>query len=230
MKRILILVEGFTEERFIKKLLLPHFGHECYLQPVVIKTRRDDTGRTHKGGYVTYAKFKREVQNLLRDSSAALVTTMVDYHALANDFPGIDEARQMPSVKRAVEYVEQQVASDINHPRFLPYLSAPQIEALLFSDVETLYNLLRASCPQLNEKILQRHAKVDPEEIDAQNPPSHILRNACTEFVKFEHTVMIAQATGLAKIRQRCAHFNKWLSRLEAICEDEETYGGDEAS
>lgn len=229
MKRILILVEGFTEERFVNELLQPHFGHGCYLQPVVIKTRRDDTGRTDKGGYVTYAKFRREVQNLLRDSGAALVTTMVDYHGLADDFPGIHEARKMPSVKQAVEYVEQQVASDISSPRFLPYLSAPQIEALLFSDVEALCELLRAECPQLNEKILRRHANADPEEIDAQNPPSHILRDACTEFVKFEHTVMAAQAIGLVKIRQKCAHFDQWLSQLEVICEDEETYSEGEA-
>lgn len=134
MKRILILAEGFTEERFVRGLLQPHFGDGCYLQPVVIETRRDDTGHAHRGRYVTYAKFKREVQNLLRASSAALVTTMVDYHGLANDFPGIDEARKMPSVRQAVEYVEQQVAGDISDSRFLPYLSAPEIEALLFRD------------------------------------------------------------------------------------------------
>ncbi|MDW8322374.1 MAG: DUF4276 family protein, partial [Armatimonadota bacterium] len=66
------------------------------------------------------------------------------------------------------------------------------------------------------------------EEIDDRNPPSRILRDACAGFVKFEHTVMVAQAIGLAKIRQKCAHFDQWLSRLEAICEGEAAYGENE--
>lgn len=65
MKRILLLVEGFTEERFVNEILQPYLDDKCLLVPVLIKTRRDDTGHAYKGGYVNYAQFKKQIQNLL---------------------------------------------------------------------------------------------------------------------------------------------------------------------
>lgn len=218
MKKILLLVEGFTEERFVNEILQPYFDCACFLTPVLVRTRRDDTGHAHKGGYVTYAQFKRQILNLLRDSSAAMVTTMVDYHALASDFPGKETARNLRPLKQAVDHIEQQVSEDIRDKRFLPYLSCPQIEALLFADVEVLRARLSALCPKLSSG-LSLPSVSDPEEINAQNPPAKLLSDACPNFVKSEHTIEIAKEIGLEVILQRCAHFRQWVEKLRTVCE-----------
>lgn len=218
MKKILLLVEGFTEERFVNEILQPHLGDNCFLTPVLVKTRRDDTGRAHKGGYVTYAQFKKQILNLLRDSSAAVVTTMIDYHALASDFPGKETVRELRSLKQAVDHIEQQISEDISDERFLPYLSCPQIEALLFADVEVLRTRLSAVCPKLDMRRLPKSTP-NPEEINAQNPPAKLLLDACPNFVKSEHTIYIAKEIGLEKILQRCTRFRQWVEKLRAMCE-----------
>lgn len=217
MKRILLLVEGFTEERFVNEILQPYLDDKCLLVPVLIKTRRDDTGHAYKGGYVTYAQFKKQIQNLLQDSSAALVTMMMDYQALPSDFPGKETAQTLTSVKQSAKHIEQRVSEDIPDARFLPYFSCPQIEALLFADMTTLRAQLRAICPKLNINRL-RKPPTDPEEMDMQHPPAQLLFEVCPDFVKLEHTISIAKAIGLEAILKRCTHFRQWVEKLSLVC------------
>jgi hypothetical protein len=85
MKKILLSVEGQTEESFVKQLLQPLFGTECFLQPVVLTTSRSPQGKAYKGGGGTYAKIRDEVQRLCRDTSAVVITTMYDFYGLLVD-------------------------------------------------------------------------------------------------------------------------------------------------
>jgi len=67
LKRVLILVEGYTEERFVKRVLIPEFSeHELYFYPTILVTKRVKDGSSFKGGVTNYAKFKNDVTRLLR--------------------------------------------------------------------------------------------------------------------------------------------------------------------
>ena len=91
MKRILILVEGQTEETFVRDLLMPHLAQfGIYPTPVLVETKRDETGLKYKGGVSNYRKIKRDVMRLLHDTNAVAVTTMLDFYGLPHDFPGRD--------------------------------------------------------------------------------------------------------------------------------------------
>jgi len=60
MVKVLILVEGQTEEGFIKNILGPHlhqFG--VYLVVILLTTKRVNNGVNFKGGIVSYAKIKQ---------------------------------------------------------------------------------------------------------------------------------------------------------------------------
>lgn len=89
MKQVLILAEGQTEEVFINMVLSSHFEPlDIHLQPVIIETSRSPTGRKHKGGVSSYSSIKKDVQRLLGNTHAHLVTTMPDYYGLPEGFPG----------------------------------------------------------------------------------------------------------------------------------------------
>jgi len=81
MNKVLISVEGQTEETFLREVLQPHFGVSLFLQPVVLKTRRVPGRPMDRGGSVSYTRVKRELLSLLGDNSAAAVTTMYDLGA-----------------------------------------------------------------------------------------------------------------------------------------------------
>ena len=89
MSKVLILVEGQTEETFVRECIGPYFyGKGVYFVAKVLTTSTTRSGPDCKGGVTSYGKIKRDLPRLLRDSSAACVTTMIDFYGLPKDFPG----------------------------------------------------------------------------------------------------------------------------------------------
>ena len=132
MKKVLVLVEGQTEEFFIKKILSHHLEKKnIFITPTILATKRVKSGPDFKGGIISYTRVKRELIRLLGDTSAGLVTTMFDMNGLPHDFPGKSDASGTP-LKR-VKYIEQVFDGDINDSRFLSYISLHEFESLLFS-------------------------------------------------------------------------------------------------
>ena len=111
MTKILILVEGQTEEAFVKNLLSPHLKNfSVRAVPVIVATKRLLTGDKMRGGYVPYGRLRSEILRLLNDSSSTCVTTMLDYYGLAPEFPG----RQSPAGKTPHEKVVSVLSCDEN--------------------------------------------------------------------------------------------------------------------
>jgi hypothetical protein len=89
MKRVLMLVEGQTEETFVKELLAPHLWALGVAPiPTLAVTKRVKSGPNFKGGLVSYGQARNQVVRLLGDKDAAAVTTMFDLNGLPDDFPG----------------------------------------------------------------------------------------------------------------------------------------------
>lgn len=219
MKKVLIYVEGQTEETFIRDVLRPHLNPKgVYPVPILARTRRTRSGDVFKGGVITYGRVRREVLRLLQDASAALVTTMMDYYGLPSDFPGRDRLPAGDPYRR-VAFLEEAFAQDIGHPRFLPFLTLHEFEALLFAQPDQLAALF----PRVREKDLQRLidevSGLGPEEIDEgpdTHPAARILR-CFPEYRKALHGPLIASRIGLSTIRGKCPHFHEWVSRLESL-------------
>jgi len=211
-----ILVEGQTEETFVRDVLGPHLlGFRLHLNPVVVSTKRVKSGLKFKGGVTDYAKVRRELRRLLNDSSAVAVTTMIDYYGLPDDFPGVASLPRSRTCYSRVEHLENALAADIHDRRFLPYFSLHEFEALLFV------------APQLIETAVEEKGVADrlaalaasPEEVDdgPDTHPAARLFAVAPRYRKAVHGPLIAGRIGLSGMRPRCPHLDVWVSRLESL-------------
>lgn len=218
MKRVLVLVEGQTEERFVKDVLCPHLLPRGIVTiPKVATTKRVKRGPDFKGGITDYRKVANDLHRLLHDTNAVSVTTFIDYYGLPSDFPGID-SRPSGSAYDKARHIETEWKRGIDNPRFNPYLMVHEFEALLFAKPEELGRALYQSdmLPEL-EKI--RNGFPTPEDIN-DNPitaPSKRIAGLCPGYQKTLHGPLITQRIGLEIIRRECRHFDDWLTWLEGL-------------
>ena len=216
MSKVLILVEGQTEETFVREVLAPHLaGRGVYPIARLATTKRVKSGSDFKGGIVSYGKFRNDIIRLLGDTSAALVTTMVDFYGLPMDFPG---RRSMPtsSCYDQVAYLEQEIHTDIGHPRFLPYLSLHEFEAMLFVGPAKIDGAFPGTNRRAELVAIKEQFR-SPEEIDddPRTAPSKRIEAIFPGYQKPLHGPLIILEIGIEQIRAECPHFGNWLVELE---------------
>lgn len=219
MKYIFVLTEGETELRFVDALLSPYFiPMQCYLNPIAIHTGYADTGAPYKGGVPPYPRFKQQVMKLLNNPTVNLVTTMIDLYKIPPSFPGVVDLVNDTNPYSRVRNIEKALEDDVGDARFVAYLSLHDYEALLFADIDITLESLKEAHGNIDSKPLLSKRRIPPEEINAQSPPSHLVRQACPKYRKPVDGVLIAQKITLPVMRQKCPHFHEWLTKLEALC------------
>jgi hypothetical protein len=219
LTRVYALVEGQTEETFIQRVLEPHLRNlGVYLTPILVMTKRVKDGRKFKGGVSRYATVRKDLQRLLADRNARAVTTMIDYYGVPEDFPGHASLPRAGSCYDRVAHLEASLRSDLDDPRFRPYLSLHEFEALLLSAPEMIGSVLpeRSFADRLAEDIRGFRS---PEEIDdgpETHPAARILRLA-PPYRKTVHGPLAVERIGLSAIRRSCSHFDEWVTWLEGL-------------
>lgn len=218
MRKLFVLVEGQTEEAFVREVLTFHLNEfGIALEPVLLKTKRTKSGLTFKGGFTSYGRARNDVLSLLRDSSVVAVTTMMDFYGLPADFPGCATCPPGSAYAR-VQYLQQRWADNIGYPRFLPFLVLHEFEALLFVDTTAIAKVLPGYSVAGPLAVVRQQVN-SPEEIDEgpqTHPSAHILRYA-PAYQKAVDGPLIALESGLASIRQQCPHFDAWVTSLEQL-------------
>ncbi|MDD9856417.1 MAG: DUF4276 family protein [Gammaproteobacteria bacterium] len=217
-KTILILVEGQTEERFVKDVLNPELPGLWFV-PTIVVTKEVVSGPNKKGGMTSYTKFKRDLFRLLKNTDK-IITTMVDYYRLPDDFPGMENRPENASPEDRVTHVEQQICLDLSKPKnFLPYLSLHEFEACLFSSSTVLPKTVIATHPQ-EEKFRKMCEAVETPEMMNERPnqsPSKRILSIFPEYNKVIHGSTAAKRIGLENIRRACPHFDSWLHSLKKM-------------
>ncbi|WP_375755394.1 DUF4276 family protein [Corallococcus exercitus] len=219
MKRVLILVEGQTEETFVREVLAPYvLSRGLALIPRLVVTKYVKEGGSFKGGVPQYALVQGDLRRLLGDTGASCVTSMLDYYGLPKDFPGLS-TRPSGNCYARVEHVERAFAEDIRHPRFLPYLALHEFEAMLFADPSRCS--LSFTPDEIAKLQIIRAGVPSPEEINEHpdTAPSKRVLAVSPGYQKTLHGPLAVMDIGLAAIRAACPHFAQWLSKLEALAE-----------
>ena len=104
MARLLIHVEGETEETFVNELLADHlynYGYEIVSARIIGNARL----RERRGGIRAWSTVKKDILNHLKEDSDCLATTMVDYYGLPQTgdraWPGRAEAGKLPFAQKS---------------------------------------------------------------------------------------------------------------------------------
>jgi len=216
----MILVEGQTEERFVKDVLGPEFwGKELYFHPTILVTKRVKDGPNFKGGVTSFAKFENDARRLLQSAGNVLVTTLLDYYRLPTDFPGMSSRPWRGTPVQRVIHVERAIGDHFKSPgNFLPFLALHEFEAWLFSSPSELPRVMTE--PRKQSEFEAIRASVDtPEDINERPDfaPSKRIEALFPAYKKTLHGPTAAGRIGLEKIRSECPHFDGWLKRLESF-------------
>lgn len=215
MSRVLVSVEGQTEEALAVQVLQPHLARfGVWLQPVIVSTKQFANGFKFKGGLAKWDKAARDIRRLLADTDAKLITTMYDFYALPDDTPGMDDRDLYAAGEDRVQHVERAIQTHFSDRRFLPYLSLHELEALvLAAPIDVLETAATASATADVGPLV---GLGDPELVNENDPPSKRILECWPEYAKPIDGPAIIARVGLSNIRARCPHFDTWLTTLEA--------------
>ena len=220
MTRLLMLVEGQSEEAFVKQTLAPWLA-ACgvFVQgPIVLWTKRLPAGGGHRGGVGSWEQVRKSLAPLLRDGDA-WVTTLLDFYGLPDDLPGFAECKGQGTAHEQVTNVQAEMAGAFEHrPRFLPFLALHELEAWMFAEpaIVSAHFGSPAIAARLAAEIPNQGG---PEDIN-HGPTSHPsvrLSRHCPSYKKTSDGPTVLAKIGIPAIRARCPHFDGWLARLEAL-------------
>ena len=224
MTRLYVVVEGQTEEAFIKAVIAPHLlltAIEVY--PIIVATKLERTGRKHRGGG-HWQLWRRDIRRVCGEQKRdARVTTMFDLYGLPPDFPGLDTHRHEADTRVRCEKLEQAMQVDIDDWRFIPYLQRHEFEALVLAGLPELEKLLDHPADLAGLGRLRADVgPLTPEDVDdgPETAPSKRLGRfipAYNRGGKVLYGELVTEGTGIAVLRSLCPRFGDWIGKLEAL-------------
>ena len=231
--RLLILVEGPTEEEFVKEFLAPHLGRHGYstVSPRLMGRPRE---RSRRGGVPGWSQARRDILRHLKEDPGVIVSTMVDYYGLPQGkgraWPGREVAEGVDFANKA-NTVEEALSKDVRNgmgkhfipKRFLPYVMMHEFEAMLFSDCDKFARGIER--PELAAKFREIRSEFgSPEEINdsEQTAPSKRIQRLVPKYDKLHMGGLAVLEIGLEAICAECLHFRSWVERLKRLAGDAE--------
>ncbi len=215
---IIVLVEGQTEEKFVKEVLAPYLAEKnIFMTPIVLSKPGV------KGGDVKFSRAKKDIGLHIKQRNDVWITLLIDFYGI-KEWPGLEEASSKSlhtdksnSINRATMDELNKLYSEYRiEERFIPYISMYEFEALLFSDAKILSEKMNVDIFEILKIINQCG---EPENIN-NNPntaPSKRLEKLSDRFKKTTTGIDIAKSIGIPKMREACTLFNEWLNRLESL-------------
>ncbi len=215
MKPLYILVEGQTEEEFVKSLLSPHLFERSIIEVRPIKL---STSEGFRGGFVKYNRLRRDVEFLLKQRENSVISMFVDYFRIPNDIPEYEECRKIHNIDDRIICLQNSIGVDINSKRFLPYIQKYEFEALLFSS-NVGFEREYPKIGRQTKTIIDRFS--NPEEIN-DNPktsPSNRLKAIIPQYNKVLDGNLLARDIGIRTILDKCPRFCDWVNGLVRLAE-----------
>jgi len=213
MRGIYIIVEGQTEFEFVHSALRPHFRTANINDVRAILL---ETSPGHKGGDLKFERYKTNIIRLLKKESDIIVTSLIDFFRLRNDFPKFEEAKTIQDKNERVTFLENAINGEINNHRFIPYIQLHEFEGLLFSAKKGFEYIEKV--PVTNLQKIEETIKLypNPELLNdgSDTAPSKRLEKLIPGYRKTLHGPIIALENGLSVTLQKCPRFNNWVNLL----------------
>lgn len=215
MRGIFIVVEGQTEEEFVKKIIHPYFISKNIYD---VRAKILNTSPGHKGGDLKYSRFKHFITKLLKSQTDILVTSLIDFFKLKKDFPGFESALNISNHSDRVQFLEKSCSNDINENQFIPYFQLHEIEGLLFTKIDGFNEIPQVlNDKSVKQKLIDVIVKFpNPEEINdgETTAPSKRLQHIIPGYEKVSFAEIIASRNSIDSILEKCPRFKNWIDIL----------------
>lgn len=217
IRNVHVLVEGQTEESFIRDVLAPYCAHrDIYMTQSVL------TKKGSKGGDIRFSRSKKEIRNFLCQRKDLIVSTFVDFYGI-KEWPGTSNIPQNASPQQIADLMNNgaktgmkesfpDLCYDIDN-RYVPYTAVHEFETLLFSDCDILANELNIS-PQTVHEVLHLFGEAERINNSPETAPSKRLLAWNPSYSKTRKGITIAKTIGIYKMRKACPLFNAWLNQI----------------
>ena len=212
MKRIYIVVEGQTEQEFVRSVLAPFFLKNGILSVTPILIRTSKTGR---GGHVNAQHLMRTITVLLSSMKADIVvSTFVDFFRIPTNMPEYEACTSLGSDALIADALETALSKEIDDIRFVPYIQLHEFEALLFSNNKGFEEYF--SDEQAGKTAAVIDEFVNPEDINSspETAPSKRILSIDRGYDKVLQGNLIAMDVGIDDMLAKCPRFSSWVCRL----------------
>ena len=208
--RLAIVVEGETEEEFVKNILAKYLYSCGVISHAIMPRRRGITS----GGGIPISQLASQMYKLCWNFD--FVTSLFDLYG----FPSRPSGESVEDLERRInEEVDELFGDDWDRSRVFAYVQKHEFEGLLFSDVGVFTHV-----PNVSQRSIQslediRACFPTPEDIDdgPTTAPSKCILKLVPGYRKRLFGPILAEEAGLARIRAECPRFDSWVSRLESL-------------
>ncbi len=220
-KLIIFIVEGITEENFVKTVLRPHFNSlGIAVKPIIWETNKKLGAVGGGKNWDKVENFIRRIINTYRNRHTVFYTTMIDLYAFPKQGDSVYDAdvERLQSGQQKALYLQQKMAERIGNANFIPYVQLHEFEALLLAAPDALSTYFTGIGHQLNQ-LMRDIDGMAPEDINEtpDGAPSKRIAKYIPSYGKQKKAagVIAAAEIGLLRLRNACPHFNDWIRRLE---------------
>lgn len=223
MKRLFIVVEGETEERFIRKVLYNDF----ITKGIHIEAQQWQTNRKLGigGGGSNFNLIENHLRRLMaryEHDTNVNISVMVDLYAFPKGGNTVydDEVMRQNSGKNKALLLQFKMEERMKYPNFIPYVQLHEYETLLLSKPDALLSFYTDKEQEI-KRLIEEINGMHPEDINdtPQGAPSKRIIKYLPQYKKQKTTAGVATAEkiGLPFLRDNCPHFNDWVTKLESI-------------
>lgn len=224
MKRLYLTVEGQTEQAFAVDVLQPHLSS---FDVLVVKPRLTGLyarrkGRIPSGGLLnTFGHSLGDIRRWLSEdkSADARFSMMVDLYSLPTDFLGFEDAMKLSDPHEQAVKLEESLASELDDPRFVPYLQVHEFEAILLANPDCFLEWFDEIDKQVASLKAEIEAFKTPEEINhgQHSHPKARIKKHIEDYHQNTDGPFLAGYVGVDVIKEKCPHFAQWLNTLEQL-------------
>lgn len=217
MKRLVIIVEGETEESFVNNILCPYFCSKGLYNTIqCFKTKHSH------GGISKYSYIKKDILNTIYEKDV-VVSMMIDFYRLPLDFPGFSDLKATQTHKEQASLLETEIKKDLEDTQkhqfdnFIPYIQLHEFEAVVFASIKGIDILFERE--EMDYKGLMNVIEEHPNPEEINNHPATALSMRLKKLIpgynKVLHGIEIIKTMGMPELLEKCPRFKTWVESME---------------
>lgn len=220
MRDLYIIVEGETEEEFVKRLLMPYLysrGLACHIQAILVFV----SGGGH--GHSNTEHFLNTIEPVLYLRGEPVITSLLDFFRFPRKQASFAACAALAIAVAQADCLQDALFTAVQGIRpyrhFLPYVQLHEFEALLFADAAG-HALHHPRIAADVAAVIAAHPA--PEDINSRPEwaPSKRLESIYQShhqtYRKGADAVDVAELIGMERLLERCPRFSAWVECLIA--------------